>query len=207
MASNKTKGFASGAATGAASGSMILPGWGTLIGGVLGGISGLMSGGAADDAQKMAEMQVKYSKLETAENLRRMRLEAEQVLGYAEASVFASDLLLTGSSKSYIGAMESEFISQQAWLKESARIQQRMFEKGGSAASGSIMSSMYAQQLTQLGTSAASYFGGGFGDPTLSPNASGAMQSTTGPSLTPNVYSKHIRPSSTYVTMSSVVGT
>ena len=164
MASNKSKGFATGAATGAASGAMVGGVWGAAVGGIIGGISGLMSGGAADKAEKLAAMQIKYSKLETAENLRLMRMQAEQSIGYAEASVFASDLLLTGSSKSYITAMESNFISQQAWMKESARLQQRMMSKGGSAAASGIMKSLYTQQATQLGTSAASYFGGGFGD-------------------------------------------
>ncbi len=163
MASNQTKGALSGAASGAASGAMVAGPWGAVIGGVIGGVSGLMSGGAADDAEKLAELQAKFTRKETSENLRRMRLNAAQAIGGAEATVAASNLINSGSSLRHINEMREQFRSDQAWLQESGRMKARMQEKGGSAASSGIMTSLYAQQASTVASSALSSFdfGGG----------------------------------------------
>jgi hypothetical protein len=153
MASNATKG--------AASGFMVAGPWGALAGGVIGGVSGLMSGGAADDAEKLGEMQAKFTRMETAENLRRMRLSAEDVLGGARASVAASNIQLSGSSKRYINNLSAQQSADQAWVSMSGRMSEEMAKEGGQVASSGVMSSMYAQQIGQLGSAAVGYYGGG----------------------------------------------
>jgi len=163
MADNASKGAFSGAASGAASGAMVAGPWGAVIGGAIGGLSGLMSGGAADDAEKLAKLQAKFTRKETAENLRRMRLNAAQAIGGAEATVAASNLINAGSSLRHINAMRAQFQADQSWLRESGRLKARMQEKGGSAASSGIMTSLFANQLsTVAGTALKTFdFGGG----------------------------------------------
>ena len=164
MASNASTGAFSGAASGAATGTMILPGWGTVIGGIVGGVSGLLSGGAADDAEKLAKLQAKFTRMETDENLRRMRLNAAQAIGGAEATVAASNLIMGGSSLRHVSAMREQFRADQAWLRQSGRMKARMQEKGGSAASSGIMTSLFAQQASTVASSALSTFNFGGGD-------------------------------------------
>ncbi len=170
MASNQSKGAFSGVASGAASGAMVAGPWGAVIGGVIGGISGLMSGGAADDAKKLAKLQAKFTRMETAENLRRMKLSAAHAVGGAEALVGASNLINAGSSLRHINAMRQQFQSDQAWMKMSGRMKARMQEKGGSAASSGIMSNLYAQQLSMVSTTALKSFDFGGGTETYTPN-------------------------------------
>ena len=164
MASNASRGAFSGAASGAASGAMMTgTPWGAVIGGAIGGISGLLSGGAADDAKKLAKLQAKFTKIETKENLRRMRLQADRAIGGAVATVAASNLQLSGSSKKYINVMREQFSADQAWLRESSRLKQRMQRKGGQVASSGIMTNLYAQQISSVASTAFNTFdfGGG----------------------------------------------
>jgi hypothetical protein len=165
--SNAGKGFATGASTGAASGFMVGGAWGAVIGGALGGLSGLMSGGAADKAEELAEMQAKFKERETQENLRRMQKVAAMELGGARAAIGASNVQFSGSSSRYVGAMQNQQQQDQSWYKIKSGIEQRMILKGGQTASSGIMTDMYANQISQLGSSAAGFVGaGGLSGPT-----------------------------------------
>ncbi len=171
MASNASRGAATGVASGAATGFMQGGPWGAVIGGVIGGVSGLLGGGAADDAKKLAKLQAKFTKIETKENLRRMRLQADRAIGGAVATVAASNLQLSGSSKKYINVMREQFSADQAWLRESSRLKQRMQRKGGQVASSGIMTNMYAQQISSVASAALNTFDfGGGATPQYSPN-------------------------------------
>jgi hypothetical protein len=159
--SNQTRGAATGVATGAASGFMVGGPIGAVVGGVLGGISGALSGGAADDAEDLADMQAKFTRMETAENVRRMKETAEAQVGEAEAIVGASNLVMSGSSKNYINELRSQWSEDINWKRRSGWMTARMQREGGQVASEGIMNNLYAQQIATVGTAAVSAYGGG----------------------------------------------
>jgi hypothetical protein len=171
MASNATKGGATGAVSGAASGATAgaaFGPWGAVAGGIIGGIgggiSGLMSGGAADDAEKLAEDQAKFIDMETTENVRRMRSAAEEQVGLSRATAYASNLQGgSGSSGKYTNKIRSQWAQDAAWTRESGRQRANIARQGGQNASSGIMNNMFLQQGSQLLSSAASFgAAGGF---------------------------------------------
>ncbi|MEE4249108.1 MAG: hypothetical protein V2I38_00810 [Alcanivoracaceae bacterium] len=156
--SNASKGAFSGAASGAASGGMMGGPWGAVVGGVIGGVSGLLSGGAADDAEKAAEMQAKFDAMTTKENLRRMRADAQRIVGRTDATIYNNDMLMTGSNRRARNDIRDELNRQMKWEEGAASVRQRMIRKGGQAASSGIMTNMYASQIRQVGGALASYY-------------------------------------------------
>ena len=115
----RTSGALGGAAQGAATGAQFGGPWGAVIGGVIGAGLGALGGGGEDDVEKLAEIQKHFAELETEETVRRMRLQAEQELGYAKAAAYASNLQFTGSTRTYYNAMETEHRRQVAWERAS----------------------------------------------------------------------------------------
>lgn len=156
--SNAFQGFATGAASGAASGAMVGGPYGAAIGGIVGGISGMLQGKEADRARSLAKMQARLKAMETGENLRRMRLEAQQMLGVSRAAIGASNIQFSGSAKRHHYALMSQAAADRAWVQESARIEQRIIRKGGQAASRGIMTGLYTDQIRMLGSAASQYW-------------------------------------------------
>lgn len=80
---NKAQSALSGAGSGAAAGTAILPGWGTAIGAVVGGLGGLLGGGKSEDAkaaeQAVNDLETKYNI--PSEEARKIVYEKFQAIG------------------------------------------------------------------------------------------------------------------------------
>lgn len=164
MAENSQySGALGGAAQGAASGSAFGP-WGAVAGGVLGGVSGFLSGGGEKEAMKLAEQQMDMVRLESQENLRRMRLEMSHELGQTKAGIGGSNLQFGGSSKDYYNAMESSFLSDTYYEKLKTSLNVRMIENQGQAMADRIEKGGLSSMLKGF-TSAAGAFGSMGGEP------------------------------------------
>jgi hypothetical protein len=101
----------SGAATGAAAGS-IIPGWGTVIGAGIGAVGGLFS-----FLGKQNQASAERARLE--EELRRKKAQDAQLLGQATASGAASGVEFDSSSlQGYLGEMKAEMARQLEWQRK-----------------------------------------------------------------------------------------
>ncbi len=100
-----------GAASGAAAGSALMPGWGTAVGAGLGALGGLFSWfGSQDQAARM--------RAQAAEELRRKKLADEQRLGAATAAAAASGVEFESPSMQiYLRAMKEEMARQQEYQR------------------------------------------------------------------------------------------
>jgi hypothetical protein len=189
MASNATKGGATGAVSGAASGAMAGAAFGPygaiaggILGGIGGGLSGLLGGGAADDAEKLAEDQAKFIEMETTENVRRMRAAAEEQVGLSKATAYASNLQgSSGTSGKYTNKIRSQWAQDVAWSGETGRQRANIARQGGQTASQGIMNNMFLQQGSQLLGSAASFGAAGGFSKTATPNPNPQGLSSMGP--------------------------
>jgi hypothetical protein len=169
MASNQAKGALGGAASGASQGFAASGGnpWGAAVGGVIGGIGGLLGGGAADDAEKLAKDQAKFMEMETAENVRRMRMAAQEQVGLSRATAYASNLQGdSGSSGKYTNKIRSQWENDIAWKQYAGKKQAEFTREGGAAASSGIMTNMFLQNAQTALSAGATYAGqGGFSRP------------------------------------------
>jgi hypothetical protein len=163
---NEKRGAASGAASGAAQGFAASGGnpWGAAIGGIIGGIGGFGGGSAADDAIQLAKDQADFIGMETDENVRRMRLAAQEQVGLSRATAYSTGLQGdSGSSGQYTNKIRSQWQSDMNWARFSGNRRQYIAEKGGQTAANGIMDNMFlsnAQNLLSAGASYASQ--GGF---------------------------------------------
>jgi hypothetical protein len=166
--SNEKKGALGGAASGAAQGGAVGGPWGAAIGGVIGGIGGFLGGGKADDAKQLAKDQANFIEMETAENVRRMRMAAQEQVGLSRATAYASGLQGdSGSSGKYTNKIRNQWASDIEWKKYSGKEQANIARQGGQNASSGIMNNLFlsnAQTALSAGTSYArqgGFSGGG----------------------------------------------
>ena len=89
--------------------------------------SSLLGGKKADKlAQKAAKEQAELTYAQRQEEMRRLRREAAQIQGRAIASVYASNILNTGSASRYLKELDMEhqrellFAGQAAWKEREA---------------------------------------------------------------------------------------
>jgi hypothetical protein len=89
----------------------VIPGWGTAIGAGVGALAGVFSYlGKQGQADAMAR--------QAAEELRRKKLQDEQVFGQATAGAAASGADFESSSlQGYLGEMKAEMLRQQEWQR------------------------------------------------------------------------------------------
>ena len=173
--SNQATGAATGAASGAAQGFAVGGPWGAAIGGAIGGIGGFLGGGAADDAKKLAKDQAKFMEMETAENVKRMRMAAQEQVGLSRATAYASGLQGdSGSSGRYTNKIRSQWESDIAWKKFSGKKQAEFTREGGAAASRGIMTNMFLKNAQTLMSAGAAYAAaGGFSPEPAAPTPGG----------------------------------
>jgi len=126
------------------------------IGAVAGGLFGALSGGGESDAKKLAEEQARLIRKTGIENQRRAELEMEQVLGGAKAAIAASNILFTGSSKSYYNELAGQMRADISWNREQAMIEERVAKRGGQVAASQIQRSGLSSMVTGLGSAAGS---------------------------------------------------
>lgn len=78
-----------GAASGAATGTMIMPGWGTLIGGGLGAVGGMMGDSAQKRANKNAKMRYQGALNNVTNGASVARQDAAEQFGNAQSNLLA----------------------------------------------------------------------------------------------------------------------
>jgi hypothetical protein len=123
-----------GAASGAAAGTAVMPGWGTAIGAGLGALGGIFSWmGSQDQAAKM--------RAQAEEELRRKKAADEQRLGVATAAGMASGVEADSPSlQAYLSSMQAEMKRQQDWMR-----------KAGAANAGAVSTAGDIGLFTNLG--------------------------------------------------------
>jgi len=92
---------------------------------IAGGISGKKAAEAAGEATAKNIMTTE------AENQRRRKLELDSKLGTISASIYASNLQMSGSAQRYKNQFASSYRAEMSWDKQKARIDARTAEKGG----------------------------------------------------------------------------
>lgn len=165
MIDSKTSGAIGGAAQGASAGSAFGP-WGAVVGGVVGGAVGLLSGGGEDDAEKLAEEQAKLIIRTSEEEQRRLNLELNQKLGLSRATIYASGLQFSGSSRKHHRFLESTFRQDMAWRKEVAARQANITRDSGDAAADAIQTAGIGSMFSGLSSAVSTFGPGMFNTPT-----------------------------------------
>ena len=101
---------------------------------VLGGI------GAKKDrkqARKVYKEEVAAIRREGAEDLRRFDIQTREIQGQGRASMFASGIQESGSSKRYLDALGSELATQRSYMEENIEQRARLSRVGASQAAAS----------------------------------------------------------------------
>ena len=155
MASTKATGAIGGAASGASAGAAFGP-YGAAIGGVVGGITGFLGGGAEDDAKKLAKLQADMIGKATEENLRTARMEMGRAVGGAVATVGASNLQFSGTSKQYTNAMAAEFKRNMNWQRVKGSMEAEAAKMGGTLTANKIEAAGVSSMMSGLGSAAKS---------------------------------------------------
>jgi len=107
----------------------------SIVGGLLSNKSSKKSAAKAD---KLAGEQAGLIEDETKENLRRMQLEADQVLGMTTARIGASNLMMSGSAKKYRSALEVQMAEDMDWVGRRGAAEAENVRKGGSQTASQI---------------------------------------------------------------------
>ena len=105
----KSSGFISGAASGAAVGTEILPGWGTAIGAVGGGVLGLVSGGNTDASQENSQAWAGYSNAVQHET-GLANLEMQSMISMANGSMALASAAARADSTRAVAGRNAELI-------------------------------------------------------------------------------------------------
>ena len=135
--------------------------WVAAAAAVIGGVMGSRSAKkAAKKAKKLARAQAGLIEEETAENLRRMGLEADQVLGMTTARVGASNLMMSGSVKRHRAALEVQMASDMDWVARKGAADAANVRAGGSQIADNIRSRGRADLIGGVGQ-AIGYMGWG----------------------------------------------
>ena len=121
--SNEWEGAGTGALGGAAKGAALgapFGGVGAVVGAGVGAIAGGIMGFLGADAQ---DAEIARRKAETAEALRRMKLQQEAALGQGRAMAAASGVEFgTGSFHTYLTSMAAEYRRQAEWAQKSGTL-------------------------------------------------------------------------------------
>lgn len=123
--------------------------WGAVIGAGLSIASGVMSNNAAKDSARAARQTARFNaeniEAETAESIRRMDIQNEQVLGSMQAIMGASGVLTDNGTANYnYVSMETEQLAQREWAQESGDRQAAIVRRGGQLQSSSIQANQWA---------------------------------------------------------------
>ena len=132
-------------------------GWVTVGIAVVGAVTSIAGGISGSKAAKEAgKKQAAIIRAASAENQRRRRLDLNQQLGGIEATIGASNLIMSGSAEQYRSAFESNINTEMIWDKQKARMDARFAEKTGQAAAQSAMYAGAGSALQFAGTAISS---------------------------------------------------
>lgn len=145
-----------GASQGAAIGSTFgAPG--AVVGGIVGGLAGFLGGGGEDEAKELARDRARMIALQGEQNARQMQLQRGQAVGAGRAAIGASNVQFSGSSRSYLRALDNEFSKQISWQRTKTKMEERQALKGGDVAAGQIQSMGISSMLSGLGSVGTTY--------------------------------------------------
>lgn len=155
MEQSKITGAVGGAAQGASIGASFGP-VGAVVGGVLGGIGGFLGGGGEDKAKKIAEKNAKIIERTRAFNRRQEQFQLEHDMGQIKANIYGSNILYSGSSKSYATQYQSRFKEQMKWSDAKAYLDADLAREGGQVAADQISRAGVTSMVQGLGSLAGS---------------------------------------------------
>ncbi len=146
--------------------------WGAVIGAGLAIAQGVASKSSADKqaekAKETARFNAKHIELETAESIRRMDIQNEQVLGSMNAIMGGSGVMLDrgGTTTNNIELMTREQQLQRDWAELAGKNEAAIVRRGGNLQSSSIKANNWASNVqlaantwTQLSSSFLDYDG------------------------------------------------
>lgn len=108
--------------------------------------SSLIGGSKARKAaKKAAKAQASLTREMRDEEIRQKRAANRQELGLAKAQVYASNILFSGSSKSYVEAMDVANMREIAFAERAKDMEYKAIRKGGNGAG----SALFGQAATQ----------------------------------------------------------
>lgn len=113
-------------------------GLGIALGAISIGANLLGGSSAKEKAKKLGKAQARLERQTTAEELRRMDRDFDQLQGQAYAAIGASGIKSDGSSEAVVKDMESEFARQKEWTELSGELRADVARRGGQAASDRI---------------------------------------------------------------------
>jgi hypothetical protein len=160
MEQSRVTGALGGAGQGAAAGAAFGP-YGAAIGAGLGAIGGLLGGGGEDKAKELAEEQAALMMRYEAENQRRLGLELRKLIGGNKAASYASNLIQSGSTKTFQDVQQSTFRNDMAWQAYTAKKSAEAVVEGGREAASSIKRAGIGSMISGF-TAAAGAFGPSF---------------------------------------------
>lgn len=165
-------GAGGGALSGAAIGTAILPGWGTVIGGVIGGVAGFLGGGGEKAAKKAAKAQAAEIRRAAEENRRVQTRAANIQVSTAKVRTYASNLIDSGSTRRYRKELEAEYRRGIDFDFQAAQRQADAVRQSGSAAASQIKRNGFGQLIGGLASAGSVYAAsGGFTPaPTTTPH-------------------------------------
>ncbi len=124
---------------------------------VAGGIGKIAGGFAGQDAAKEAGKDQAAAILRTEEeNQRRRQLDLDQKMGLITASVGASNILMSGSSKKYARGYSNAYRQEMAWDNMLANMNAKAAIKGGRMAGEAAMWSGITGAVGSFGAAAGS---------------------------------------------------
>ena len=145
-------------------------------------VSGVMGGRAANKAAaEAADEQAKLTFARRQEEIRMKVAQAKQVKGTAVAQVYSSNLQMSGSSKRYFGALNTENMREIAYAKDAALKERDAIKKGAGGAGASLFANA-GQQLGAIAGSLAAMYTPSTAAPTLG-NVSGHTAQAMSPGL------------------------
>ena len=119
--------------------------------------SSILGGMSADKAaEKAAKEQSKLTYRQRQEEIRMRKLTARQQVGLSKATVYASNLQFSGTSKKYTDALNMENMREIAFAREAANLERQAILAGARGAGDSLFAQAAGDTLgfaaQQLGT-------------------------------------------------------
>ena len=143
--------------------------WPLIAAGVQLGVGIMGSNAAKKAAKKAAKSQMALTRLQRDEEIRQKRLQAGYESSAATAGVYASNLMMSGTQQSYIGALDYENMREIAFAEKAADLEQKAIRAGAKGAGDSIL---YSAVGSALSTAILS-FGDKAAAPQITPGGSG----------------------------------
>ena len=113
---------------------------------ILGGIGGI---GANKKAAKATRLQADLTMRTREEEMRRAKIEGEQLVSHNRAAVFASNIQMSGSAQASINALQTQIASDMAWRRDAAVLEQRAIMAGAPGKSADLQ--VLGRAGTQIG--------------------------------------------------------